>query len=114
MESESSVCVNDDTTTSAWTSATNWTSVRGTLVNSITFDSSLSPSPIDDETAHLNPTAKRRPLILKPTSPDSGPCELTSESSSMSFPICLWIFVCRLKLDFYIYYLIGVVCLDFR
>ncbi|XP_024025799.1 uncharacterized protein LOC21395713 isoform X1 [Morus notabilis] len=63
-------------TAATWSSATNWTAVHGTLVNTITFDSSLSPIDGHDETIDLNSVANR-PLILRPYALDAGPCEIT-------------------------------------
>ncbi|XP_061997543.1 uncharacterized protein LOC133715170 [Rosa rugosa] len=58
--------------TASWSSATKWSVAAGSLVNRVTFESSLSP--IDGDA--LNSPAGS-PLILHPPSPDSGPCEIT-------------------------------------
>ncbi|XP_055830953.1 uncharacterized protein LOC129899985 isoform X2 [Solanum dulcamara] len=52
----------------SWSSSTNWTISRGSLEDSITFES--SDSPIDSESTQISP------LILHRPSPDSAPCEL--------------------------------------
>ncbi|KAL5543534.1 hypothetical protein UlMin_007318 [Ulmus minor] len=59
---------------SDWSSATNWAVARGSLVNSVTFESSLSP--IDEDDTDLNSTPKT-PLLLQPPASDSAPCEIT-------------------------------------
>ncbi|XP_059651858.1 uncharacterized protein LOC132299340 [Cornus florida] len=56
----------------SWSAEANWTIAHGSLDSSITFDS--SDSPIDSETT-VNSTLKS-PLILKPSSPDCGSCEI--------------------------------------
>ncbi|XP_004306545.1 PREDICTED: uncharacterized protein LOC101298741 isoform 2 [Fragaria vesca subsp. vesca] len=61
---------NDDV--SSWSSDTNWSVAGGALVDRVTFESSLSP--IDGDAP--NSTAGSS-LILRPPSPDSGPCEIT-------------------------------------
>ncbi|KAL6129931.1 hypothetical protein ACLB2K_068313 [Fragaria x ananassa] len=61
---------NDDV--SSWSSATNWSVAGGALVDRITFESSLSP--IDGDAPN---SAAGSSLILRPPSPDSGPCEIT-------------------------------------
>ncbi|PON46633.1 hypothetical protein TorRG33x02_325330 [Trema orientale] len=68
--------------TNPWRSlTTNWTVVHGSLANSLTLESSLSAIAGDedenDERDLNSPRAKPRPLVLKPDSPDSGPCEIT-------------------------------------
>ncbi|KAI8545839.1 hypothetical protein RHMOL_Rhmol07G0069200 [Rhododendron molle] len=56
----------------SWSFKTDWTIAGGSLETSITYES--SDSPIDSETVD----AKGKPnLVLKPTSPDCGPCEIT-------------------------------------
>lgn len=61
-------------------SSTNWTVAGGSLLNSLSFESSLSP--IDEEVQEeeenttANSTTSKSPLILRPSSPDSGPCEI--------------------------------------
>ncbi|TMW94107.1 hypothetical protein EJD97_010745 [Solanum chilense] len=52
----------------SWSSSTNWTISRGSLEDSITFES--SDSPIDAESTQISP------LILHRPSPDSSPCEI--------------------------------------
>ncbi|XP_049370952.1 uncharacterized protein LOC125835897 [Solanum verrucosum] len=52
----------------SWSSSTNWTISRGSLEDSITFES--SDSPIDTKSTQLSP------LILHRPSPDSAPCEI--------------------------------------
>lgn len=60
----------------SWSSATNWTIAGGSLDTCITFES--SDSPIDSESVD----GKGKPnLVLKPASPDCGPCEITCEFS---------------------------------
>lgn len=54
-------------TSGGWSSATNWSIAEGSLVNSITVETTLSP--IDD-------SPPKSPLILNPPSADSGPCEI--------------------------------------
>ncbi|XP_010241251.1 PREDICTED: uncharacterized protein LOC104585909 [Nelumbo nucifera] len=50
--------------------STNWIVEQGCLENSITFESSVSP--IDEDVD----ASSRDHLLLKPDSPDSGPCEI--------------------------------------
>ncbi|XP_059307734.1 uncharacterized protein LOC132059203 isoform X1 [Lycium ferocissimum] len=52
--------------------STNWTITRGSLEDSITFES--TDSPIDDDSE--SNTQIPSPLILHPPSPDSSPCEI--------------------------------------
>ncbi|XP_022770086.1 uncharacterized protein LOC111313681 isoform X2 [Durio zibethinus] len=60
-----------------WNSSTNWYIAHGSLLNSVTFESSFMS--IADSNQHqdaLDSTPKS-PLILCPTSPDSASCEIT-------------------------------------
>ncbi|KAH0711594.1 hypothetical protein KY289_007553 [Solanum tuberosum] len=52
----------------SWSSSTNWTISRGSLEDSITFES--SDYPIDTKSTQISP------LILHRPSPDSAPCEI--------------------------------------
>ncbi|XP_050385777.1 uncharacterized protein LOC126802228 [Argentina anserina] len=61
---------NDDT--SSCRSSTNWSVAGGALENRVTFESSLSP--IDGESPNCTTGSS---IILRPPSPDSGPCEIT-------------------------------------
>ncbi|XP_068331018.1 uncharacterized protein [Pyrus communis] len=63
----------DNLDTTSWTSATTGTVAGGSLTNCVSFESSSSP--IDDDTPNSTPTST---LILHPPSPDSGPCEITT------------------------------------
>ncbi|XP_062115377.1 uncharacterized protein LOC133829650 [Humulus lupulus] len=74
MESETTTGTDRDT--NPWTSSTNWSIARGSLVKSITFDSSLSPIDGDGDGEDLY-SCSNDPLVLKPSVPDSGPCEIT-------------------------------------
>ncbi|KAA8515671.1 hypothetical protein F0562_018718 [Nyssa sinensis] len=56
---------------SSWIPATNWTIAHGSPSASVALES--SDSPIDSENAT---STMKTPLILKPTSPDCGPCEI--------------------------------------
>lgn len=68
----------DNQISDSWSSATSWTIASGNLVNSLTFESSLSP--IEDDGGNknddVNSTAKPS-LVLQPPALDSGPCEIT-------------------------------------
>ncbi|KAK7258220.1 hypothetical protein RIF29_32760 [Crotalaria pallida] len=55
-----------------WSSRTNWTVSSGSLLNSLSFQSSLS----DDTNANADADKLLHPLILHPPSPDS-PCDIT-------------------------------------
>ncbi|KAK8284734.1 hypothetical protein V6Z12_D08G180100 [Gossypium hirsutum] len=67
----------------SWNSSTNWSIADGSLLHSVIFESSLASiagsdqhePALDDLTAV--DSAPKPPLILCPTSPDSGPCEIT-------------------------------------
>ncbi|OMP10044.1 hypothetical protein COLO4_04862 [Corchorus olitorius] len=67
----------------SWSSSTSWSIADGSLLTSVTFESSFAP--ITDSTEHEHhlddPNAvdstPKSPLILCPNSPDSGPCEIT-------------------------------------
>nr|TKS01884.1 hypothetical protein D5086_0000169910 [Populus alba] len=65
----------------SWTAATNWTIAAGSLVNSLTFESSLSLISDDDNNDHhqISPvdSKSKSPLILYAPTPDSAPCEIT-------------------------------------
>ncbi|KAF7831747.1 uncharacterized protein G2W53_014080 [Senna tora] len=67
MEAEAKIAMSD------WSSQTNWTVASGSLQDCITFESSLSSSADDDGTVDSSP---KSPLILYPSSPDSGSCEI--------------------------------------
>ncbi|KAJ0038671.1 hypothetical protein Pint_23989 [Pistacia integerrima] len=73
---------NDNATSqndTSWSSTTNWIIADGSLVNSITFESSLSPTidgDDDNQNSDENQTYKS-PLVLYPPSPDQTPCEIT-------------------------------------
>ncbi|OMP04930.1 hypothetical protein CCACVL1_02097 [Corchorus capsularis] len=68
----------------SWSSSTNWSIAHGSLLSSVTFESSFAPITdstehehhLDDPNAVVDSTPKS-PLILCPDSPDSGPCEIT-------------------------------------
>lgn len=52
--------------------SSNWTIIHGSFEKSLTFET--SDSPIDDsDDADSN---RKSPLVLKPSSPESGPCEI--------------------------------------
>ncbi|KAK6928755.1 hypothetical protein RJ641_004960 [Dillenia turbinata] len=55
----------------SWTSETNWAITQGSLDSTVAFESSLSP--LADDSLNSSP---KTPLILKPPSIDSGPCEI--------------------------------------
>ncbi|XP_050283863.1 uncharacterized protein LOC126723905 [Quercus robur] len=85
MESENTTTTTATTTAVSSSSSTNWTIAGGSLVNSVTFESYLSndqeeEEEEDEETttiANSNPTTPdKSPLILRPPSPDSNPCEI--------------------------------------
>ncbi|MBA0575543.1 hypothetical protein Golob_024288 [Gossypium lobatum] len=67
----------------SWNSSTNWSIADGSLLHSVIFESSVASiagsdqhePALDDLTAV--DSAPKPPLILCPTSPDSGPCEIT-------------------------------------
>ncbi|KAE8677477.1 Actin-related protein 7 isoform 1 [Hibiscus syriacus] len=67
----------------SWKSSTNWSIADGSLRNSVIFESTLASITgcdphepgVDDPNAV--DSAPNYPLILCPTSPDSGPCEIT-------------------------------------
>ncbi|OVA19109.1 hypothetical protein BVC80_7895g2 [Macleaya cordata] len=59
------------TTTSSWTSATNWIVKNGSLNNSLSFETPFSE--INEESN----SPKDQLQLIKPISPDSGPCEIT-------------------------------------
>ncbi|XWS45732.1 hypothetical protein CRYUN_Cryun14cG0004800 [Craigia yunnanensis] len=67
----------------SWSSSTNWSIAVGSLLNSVTFDSSFAPFTDSNQHEHAvdDPNAvdsiPKSPLILCPTSPDSTPCEIT-------------------------------------
>ncbi|XVF33727.1 hypothetical protein REPUB_Repub17cG0193300 [Reevesia pubescens] len=67
----------------SWSSSTNWSISGGSLLDSITFESSLAPitdsNQHEDDVDDLNAldSAPKSSLILCPTSPDSAPCEIT-------------------------------------
>ncbi|KAK9283714.1 hypothetical protein L1049_011964 [Liquidambar formosana] len=56
--------------TSSCSYQTNWTVADGSLAHSVTFESSVSP--IDEDAV----STLKSPLLLRPPSPDSGPCEI--------------------------------------
>ncbi|GLT54745.1 hypothetical protein SLA2020_279190 [Shorea laevis] len=65
--------------TTSWSSSTNWTVSGGSLVNSVAFESNISPIDYNEAEAEAtadSTTTSKSPLILRPTSPDSGPCEI--------------------------------------
>ncbi|KAE8702792.1 Actin-related protein 7 isoform 1 [Hibiscus syriacus] len=67
----------------SWKSSTNWSIADGSLRNSVIFESTIAPITgcdqhelgVDDPNAV--DSAPSSPLILCPTSSDSGPCEIT-------------------------------------
>ncbi|XVF73628.1 hypothetical protein PTKIN_Ptkin12aG0217300 [Pterospermum kingtungense] len=67
----------------SWSSSTNWSVAHGSLLDSVTFESSFAPitdsNPDERAVDDLNAvdSAPKFPLILCPTSPDSAPCEIT-------------------------------------
>jgi len=66
--------------TTSWSSSTNWTVSGGSLANSVAFESYLSPIDYNEAEATADSTTtSKSPLVLRPTSPDSGPCEIKSE-----------------------------------
>ena len=107
MESENTTTTTTATTTTvSSSSSTNWTIAGGSLVNSVTFESYLSngqeEEEEDEETtiANSNPTTlDKSPLILRPPSPDSNPCEIKStfqnEISNSRFLFLFGIRVCE-------------------
>ncbi|KAK4359749.1 hypothetical protein RND71_021978 [Anisodus tanguticus] len=70
MEYDQTKAHNINNGESSWSSSTNWTISRGSLEDSITFDSSDSPIDDPESTTHVSP------LILHRPSPDSSPCEI--------------------------------------
>lgn len=64
-----------------WSSQTNWTVSAGSLKDCITFESSLSSlNDGGDEAGATTVDSKpKSPLILHPSSSDSGPCEIKSK-----------------------------------
>ncbi|KAH1106754.1 hypothetical protein J1N35_010522 [Gossypium stocksii] len=89
-DSETKEFLKDKTTMDAvrhydtsWNSSTNWSIADGSVLHSVIFESSLASiagsdqhePALDDLTAV--DSAPKSPLILCPTSPDSGPCEIT-------------------------------------
>ena len=123
MESETTTATTTATTTTvSSSSSTNWTIAGGSLVNSVTFESYLSndqeEEEEDEETtiANSNPTTlDKSPLILRPPSPDSNPCEIKStfqnEISNSRFLFLFGIKVCEFsgKFNFTNFYMI---CFD--
>ena len=109
MESENTATTTTTTattTTVSSSSSTNWTIAGGSLVNSVTFESYISngqeEEEEDEETtiANSNPTTlDKSPLILRPPSPDSNPCEIKStfwnEISNSRFLFLFGIRVCE-------------------
>ena len=107
MESENTATTTTATTTTvSSSSSTNWTIAGGSLVNSVTFESYLSngqeEEEEDEETtiANSNPTTlDKSPLVLRPPSPDSNPCEIKStfqnEISNSRFLFLFGIRVCE-------------------
>jgi hypothetical protein len=81
----------------SWTAATNWTIAAGSLVNSLTFESSLPLISDEDNNDHhqISPddSKSKSPLIIYAPTPDSAPCEITSKSSKL---ILLIFFYCKL------------------
>ncbi|MBA0709552.1 hypothetical protein Golax_024581 [Gossypium laxum] len=89
-DSETKEFLKDKTTMDAvrhydtsWNSSTNWSIADGSLLHSVIFESSLASiagsdqhEPALDDLAAVD-AAPKPPLILCPTSPDSGPCEIT-------------------------------------
>lgn len=65
----------------SWSSSTNWSIADGSLLQSVIFESSLASIAGSDQHEPALDDLTKSPLILCPTSPDSGPCEITSESS---------------------------------
>ncbi|KAI9388425.1 hypothetical protein POPTR_009G060000v4 [Populus trichocarpa] len=65
----------------SWTAATNWTIAAGSLVNSLTFESSLPLISDEDNNDHhqISPddSKSKSPLIIYAPTPDSAPCEIT-------------------------------------
>ncbi|XP_061958588.1 uncharacterized protein LOC133679878 [Populus nigra] len=65
----------------SWTAATNWTIAAGSLVNSLTFESSLPLISEEDNNDHhqISPvdSKSKSPLIIYAPTPDSAPCEIT-------------------------------------
>ncbi|KAL9371405.1 hypothetical protein Peur_036545 [Populus x canadensis] len=65
----------------SWTAATNWTIAAGSLVNSLTFESSLPLISEKDNNDHhqISPvdSKSKSPLIIYAPTPDSAPCEIT-------------------------------------
>ncbi|CAK7330871.1 unnamed protein product [Dovyalis caffra] len=72
----------------SWTAATNWTIAGGSLVNSLTFESSLSLISDDNDNHNHDDnndhdqfstvdSKSKSPLILYAPTPDSAPCEIT-------------------------------------
>ncbi|KAG5238471.1 40S ribosomal protein [Salix suchowensis] len=76
MESSENYASND----ASWTAAANWTIVAGSLVNSLTFESTPSLIRDDDSNDHhqISPVdSKSKPPLILYTPPDSAPCEIT-------------------------------------
>uniref|UniRef100_A0A5B6ZBJ1 Uncharacterized protein n=1 Tax=Davidia involucrata TaxID=16924 RepID=A0A5B6ZBJ1_DAVIN len=61
----------DNDNSTSWISETNWTIDHGSLDASVTFESSDYPTDSENVNSKI-----RSPLILKPPSPDCGPCEI--------------------------------------
>lgn len=74
---------NDNTTSrndTSWSATTNWTIADGSLVNSITFESTLSPTTDDNGNRNsAENSTPQSPLVLCPPSTDQTPCEISSE-----------------------------------
>ena len=81
MEEEAANAANSNSNSNydtSWSSETNWTVADGFLADSITFESlSINDDDDDHQNTDGNPSLKS-PLILHPPSPDSSPCEITS------------------------------------
>ena len=66
----------DSSSISSSTKTTSWPIIRGSIDDSVTFESSIFAA--DSNSDHADALNDKTPLILRRASPDSGPCEITS------------------------------------
>ncbi|KAJ8449994.1 hypothetical protein Cgig2_029356 [Carnegiea gigantea] len=65
----------DSSSISSSTKTTSWPIIRGSIDDSVTFESSIFAA--DSNSDHTDALKHKTPLILRRASPDSGPCEIT-------------------------------------